>query len=287
MKFSERIGKTRIKIDIQIESMDQDLKYGLWNAIQIFILDNINDYHFDTDKKGNKYPYKFLFIKIWLNFLKYPLDSLGNFTGTYNKIREWFMKWEWYQVYDFIEFLANNSDDAFDSILFTEFCNDILENELSAYRFVDNQITKITDEIEIDEIEKSINNSKPNKLKGVNIHLKSALDKLSDRKNPDYRNSIKESISAVESMAEIISEEPKAELGKALNILENKINLHGALKAAFKSLYGYTSDENGIRHAILEEPNLGFEDAKYMLVSCSAFINYLIIKSKNSGIKLK
>lgn len=69
--------------------------------------------------------------------------------------------------------------------------------------------------------------------------------------------------------------------------MENKINIHKALKSGFTAIYGYTSDENGIRHAILDEPNVDFEDAKYMLVSCSAFINYLIVKSKKSGIKLK
>lgn len=36
-------------------------------------------------------------------------------------------------------------------------------------------------------------------LNGANIHLTKALSLLSDRNKPDYRNSIKESISAVEA----------------------------------------------------------------------------------------
>ncbi|MGQ9708742.1 MAG: AbiJ-NTD4 domain-containing protein, partial [bacterium] len=36
----------------------------------------------------------------------------------------------------------------------------------------------------------------------------------------------------------------------------------------------------------LDEPNLSFEDAKFMLVSCSAFINYLITKAAKAGIKI-
>jgi len=62
--------------------------------------------------------------------------------------------------------------------------------------------------------------------------------------------------------------------------------MHSALKSAFSSLYGYTSDADGIRHALLNEPNLYFEDAKFMLVSCSTFINYLIIKASKAGIKI-
>ena len=45
-----------------------------------------------------------------------------------------------------------------------------------------------------------------------------------------------------------------------------------------KKIYGYTSNGDGIRHALLEEDSLEYEDALYMLVSCSAFVNYLISK---------
>jgi len=54
--------------------------------------------------------------------------------------------------------------------------------------------------------------------------------------------------------------------------------MHHALIKGFSSLYGYTSEADGIRHALLEEPHVGFDEAKYMLVSCSAFVNYLIAK---------
>ena len=54
------------------------------------------------------------------------------------------------------------------------------------------------------------------------------------------------------------------------------IVVHGSMKAAFEKLYGYTSDARGIRHAgDIGGPNSTFEEAKFMLVSCCAFINYL------------
>jgi hypothetical protein len=121
-------------------------------------------------------------------------------------------------------------------------------------------------------------------LKGVHKHLESALEKLSDRKNPDYRNSIKESISAVESLCIIISKNPKASLGQALKAIEDKVGLHQALKQGFEKIYGYTSNEGGIRHAMIDESTCDFDDAKYMLVSCSAFINYLIMKASKAGL---
>ncbi len=83
----------------------------------------------------------------------------------------------------------------------------------------------------------------------------------------------------------MITGDSKATLGQALKIIENKINIHPALKIAFDKLYGYTSDEDGIRHCLMDESNLDFEDAKFMLVSCSAFINYL--KEKASKVKIE
>ena len=44
------------------------------------------------------------------------------------------------------------------------------------------------------------------------------------------------------------------------------------------ALYGYASDENGIRHGGIDFKNAPAEDAKYMLISCSAFVNYLMEK---------
>lgn len=114
----------------------------------------------------------------------------------------------------------------------------------------------------------------------MHTHLDRALAMLANRKDPDYRNSIKETISAVESIACIIANKPKAELGEALKEIEKKHALHGALKASFSSLYGYTSDASGIRHKLLDEPSLDQSDAKFMLVSCSAFVSYLIAKAE-------
>ena len=85
----------------------------------------------------------------------------------------------------------------------------------------------------------------------------------------------------------MISGNEKDSLGAALDRIKGKIKIHPALERGFKQLYGYTSDSDGIRHALMEEHNCDFEDAKYMLVSSSAFINYLIIKANKAGINFK
>lgn len=75
-------------------------------------------------------------------------------------------------------------------------------------------------------------------------------------------------------------------MGQALKEVKTKVGLHRALEEAFSHLYGYTSSADGIRHSLMDEHKLSFEDAKFMLVSCSAFINYLITKASKAGIKL-
>ncbi len=151
--------------------------------------------------------------------------------------------------------------------------NEIFENEFIGYRFINGQITPITDEIEIE----AIKNSSQIDFDPVKTHFDKSLQHLSDRNKPDYENSIKESILAIESICCIILGEEKTTLGKALDKLEkNGIIIHKAMKEAFKKLYGYASDANGIRHANgIGNSYSTLEEAKFMLVSCSAFANYL------------
>ena len=107
--------------------------------------------------------------------------------------------------------------------------------------------------------------------------MNQALQLLSNRESPDYPNSIKESITAVEAAAEVISGKPKATLGDALKVIGDE-SAHPALRDAFSKLYGWTSDAAGIRHASLDGTSVGFAEAQFMVVACSAFTNYLAAK---------
>jgi len=276
--FSYRKGIKTPKVDMQIDYMDQDLKNGLWNALTIFYWDQVKTHGYSYMQYHKKI--SILVQRLWIEYFKQPVDTLDSrWNIVYKEIRTYFFQCNWNEVYDFIEFIANNyKTDSYDKKNedFTKFCNKVLKTELSAYRFVDYKIIQITSEEEISEIEEALDIPAP--FKTVKIHLETALKLLSNKKSPDYRNSIKESISAVEAICKLISSRKKITLGNALKIIEDKISIHPALKKAFSSLYGYTSDADGIRHALMEEEKLSFEDAKFMLVSVSCFINYLIAK---------
>lgn len=183
---------------------------------------------------------------------------------------------EWYTIFDFIERYLSVSDETTSKKMAKEF-NRILEDEVSAYRILDNLVVPVTNESELATIEEAMNLP----YDSVQTHISKALSLYADRKKPDYENSIKESISAVEAMCCIITglNGAKATLGAAIKKLkDNGVHIHGAMENAFASLYGYASDESGIRHGSIDFKNAPAEDAKYMLISCSAFVNYLMEK---------
>ena len=278
--FSQRKGIKPIKKVIQRESMDDDLRIGLWNALDIF-WESASKATYDGHIPSNS-PIWGLFRKLWEDFFKWPLDTLTSYWEKLHKtLREKYFKFEWNEVYDFIEFVEKNCQPA-KREYFKRYCNRIMERELSAYRFVGNSIAEITSREEIAEIERAL--MPHDSLAPVTTHLETALKLLADKKSPDYRNSIKESISAVEAICEIITGNPNAPLGECLKNIE--IELQPALKEAFRKLYGYTSSSDGIRHAMSEEADLSLEDARFMLISCSAFVNYLKVKASKAGIEI-
>ena len=57
---------------------------------------------------------------------------------------------------------------------------------------------------------------------------------------------------------------------------ENSIVLFAV--GSLEKIYFYTNSEGGLRHSLLDESKVDQADAKFMLVSCSAFVNYIISK---------
>lgn len=185
---------------------------------------------------------------------------------------------EWFYVYDVIEKYLEYVNPRVKEQIKNEF-DKILAEERSQYRIVEYKVVPNFNDIELGEI----NNVKGTPFESVNKHIQKAISSFSDRQRPDYANCIKDSISAVEAMCCHITSNDNATLGKALSELEKAgIKIHSALVTGFKSLYGYSSDQGGIRHGNVEFEEPKYEDARYMLVTCTAFINYLYEKYKQT-----
>lgn len=279
--FSDRRGIKPLNTKMQLDELDKRTRIGIANLLREWYDDGkfaqyrsefcerlLKDIYFEFVDDQARYIIKYQnddFIESYI-YLPISANSYDEVLTIVEYTTNYFIQWQKLQYrkgfhyYDLIDYKAE--------------INELFQREYVGYRFIDGEITPISDDIEVAEIEKSLDIE----FQGCKSHIKKALGFLSDRENPDYKNSIKESISAVESICQIIAQNSKATLGEALKKLEEHgVKIHEAMKKSFSSLYGYTSDEGGIRHCEgIFESNVTFEEAKFMLVSCSAFVNYLI-----------
>ena len=282
--FSVRYGIEPSELPIQKNDVNNVLANGLWNCIYTSFLEG-----WKPSLKDERRNYaKKLIRTIVIQFEKNPIDEFANFslTAEIPRLKKLFFAQAWNKKFDLIEFIIQSEQyQPYRRDTFIQCCNSHLIKENSAYRIVDGVFVDIISDEEINAIT-SVIESSPHTL--ISTHFRRALQLMSNRENPDYRNSIKESISAVELMCKLILHDEKATLGQALDKIGKSmtIPLHENLKEAYKKLYGWTSDDQGIRHALKDDPNVDYKDAKFMLVICSAFVNYLFEECSQNGIAL-
>src|SRR5262245_6799721 len=251
-KFSERFGYTAAK-PVQVEGMDRDLSVSFWNALNYY-----RDHIQRTDRLNWPFFSQKLRTQIWTRFLKQPVDELrkGEQAGAQlcACVKKWFLATaqNWYDAYELIEFVATVPRKDESSDFLASCVNKELEDENAGYRFVGGRFAPVTNEAELQAVRDALN-SKTTALAPVGMHIQKALDLLSEKLNPDFRNSMKESISAVESVCKLITGLGKATLGPALDKTAKELDLNDHLRDGFKKIYGYTSDDHGIRHGLKNE----------------------------------
>lgn len=277
--FSERHGYNRAK-EPQIERMDEALRIGLWNAVTYYRELNLTSV---AQHRGFRF-------SVWTRFLKLPFDRLPHQNEhpphdfeTY--IRKWFfddMATRWFDIFDFVEFLGTLADNEKLVTNLETLVNKALVEENSGYRLIQGQFAPITNEAELSEIREAAT-APTGQLAPVGLHIQQALELLSDRSAPDYRNSMKESISAVETLCKKVSRMENSTLGPALDKTAKELEINDHLRDGFKKIYTYTNDDHGIRHGLKDEDHPEQEDARFMLVACSAFVNLITEKARKQG----
>ncbi|MFH0711556.1 MAG: hypothetical protein V1889_00340 [archaeon] len=263
MKFSERYEYSDLSKELQRGFISDSLKVRLWNVFYDEIISKV-EYPLSDRNVSN------FLENCWDSIFKRGISDFRKI-ASYSLIREVDNEYsglEWYEIFDLIE----KTIKEFSQQSLTEKFNRILKEENSAYRIVNNQVVEIISEEEIREIEKVFDQE--DKFNPVQTHLDKALKFLSNRKKPDYENSIKESISSLESLVKIVLSQ-KGTLGELIK----KFNIHQSLKDAIGKLYGWTSDDGGIRHGSDGQGyNPNEEEARLILILSSALINYIIAK---------
>ena len=154
----------------------------------------------------------------------------------------------------------------------------ILEHCRSPYRVVDGEIiVPITSDAEVDTLHRAFSDVSGSEFNGAQSHLRNAANFLSEGRCAD---SIRESIHSVEAVCRVLLQRPKMTLGEALKVIEKSHKIHPALRDGFSKIYGFTSDEGGIRHALIDDAaaNVDEADAIFMLGACASFVSYLIAR---------
>lgn len=277
--FSQRKGLRPAEKAFQLESMDDDLRNRLWTALELGVWRRWSPPEPFMGSFGSAEAVENVAALVWTDLFGLPLDTMPPFdprraTGAYQQIRDWFFDGQWWQRYDLVEFLLHACRNDWKGDLSAK-VNAALELENAAYRIVAGEVVQITESEEVEAVEEAIETARSE----VRAHLQRALELLSDRQSSDYRNSIKESISAVEAMCRSAVDTPTATLGDCIKLLKKSGSIHPAFEKALDKLYGYTSDSAGIRHALTEDgESPSYPEAKFMLVACSAFISFIKAK---------
>lgn len=262
--FSERYGLQ--DKELQINNMDEDLRNSLWIIIEE-VFDEIQDGAREGEIKYERYRDFLKFI--WTDFIKKPqsnLTTINCYHIIHSKIHPIYEKFDWHQVYSFIEFVAKLLTAIRPNYVksFEEDCNSILERENSGWRFINNIIVPIIDAHEIQCIETALSVKK----QGAK-HLTKSLQFLVSH---DYRSCSSEAINALEGYAREVSGEKSMVLSDMCK--KNKLPVHKTMSLAIEKLYAYASDE--IRHAEKEgSPPITYDHAIFMLNQCASYINII------------
>ena len=275
--FSDRNSIKPISKIIQVDSLADDTRIVLFNTLNNVLNHQIKSLGCDEDILC-KIMTEELFDEVYYDRYRNKFDSLMDDilemfkTESYDMILT-MIEFICSMVYETYEDYNNRTHYCFPNDYYDTFkvMNTAFENEYIGYRFIKDRIVKITNDEEIKAIEESA--STP--FDKVNKSISKSISFLSESSNKDYKNAIKEAIIAVEQLFNIILETNGLTLTNALGQICDKIHIDINLKESIKNLYKYTNEVNGIRHGNNKDSDeISFDEAKYVLLICSATINY-------------
>ena len=264
--FSYRLGfkqkPSRTGLD---DEMPERLRNALWNFLSEAIL-KVED----GDTK--------LAYHTWTRFLGQANVDYST-TRPLVFIRNEIYKFEAHEMLSFIEWLHSNLLSIFrpQPGFYAELhpgdiqnaVNDVFEEHLYPYRMIDGLFVPVSSSEELESLQSTIDNVKESPA-AQNFRKAVAYMRGPDA---DYPNSIKESVSALESLVREMT--GKKTLGEGLKQLGKDGAIPSLLKESADKIYAYSCDEAGIRHGGIGSSDAAFPEARLALVVCSAWINSL------------
>jgi hypothetical protein len=272
LTFEQAEGAAPLPSQLALGEMSKELRSLLWLIVHEIIKDSAT---FDADGDGNGpwiagnfevvlksywVLHEFNFSDEFKNSERFWVYKLGSMfkTGSYT------------EIFGFIQFVMRRDDAPY---RFSEGIEQALRRARAAYFVTDNTIMPAATAEDRVAVSSAFESLRSKEYSGARTHLRKAGELLSEG---HWSDSVRESIHAVESAVRKISGEG-ATLSAALAALQKKGRMNVNLKRAMNALYDYTSDEQGVRHAlVLNEAEVTESDALYMFSVCAAFLTYSV-----------
>lgn len=282
--FSQRYGYEPLPTPMRLEEISDDLRREIWNAVYRIIRDAIRSDMLGTTTFFDTNFCRFI-ERVWGKFKKISESRVRTKCNEVMKNFESVVMHERFnRVLDLLQIMADErkSDDEFTTTIATLF-----ERHAAAYRLDMSRrpylFVPCANKEQGEATRQAIETIRDGCMEGAVTHLRQAVEHINGGQHAD---SIADSIHAVESVARVIDPKSNKTLKPALNSLEKAgLLTHPALKDAFNKLYGYTSDEQGIRHALHDKgaADVGLDEAIFMFGACASFAAYLTEKHRKAG----
>ena len=277
LTFSQRHGYEPLPEPMQLEELSDDLRREIWNATREFL---------ESQLQPNAYG-RVYFTKETCRFIERVLGKLlkkledeidTSYQNVISLLKQAILRGNFNKILDLVQFMVNDKKygeklvkpigESFERCAAAYY----LDMSRHPYKFFPH-----SNEAQGEATREAIKTIRDGGMEGAETHLRQAAEHINAQR---FAESIKDSIHAVESVARQI--DPKSRtLGPALNSLDRAgLIKHPALKEAFSKLYGYTSDEQGIRHPLLDKnsPDVDLDEAMFMFGACASFAAYLVNK---------
>jgi hypothetical protein len=274
LTFAQRVGAEPLPVQLRPDQVSKGLRAALWGEVFARIAACAPHGYI------NREPWRSILFRKHVEFDQGMADDFTqNWQGQQTLLSNLFRAGQYHHVYGCIEFFLKDEDCPLD---LSDRISGIFEKHQAPFQIIDKQyLMPIASEEQGKLVTHALEALRKTPMAASSAHLKHSIDFLN---KGQWAKSIAESIHAVESVARKI--EPSANtLDPALKKLAPKINMHPALQGAFGKLYGYTSDAQGVRHALIDQAAaVDRDDAIFMLTACAAFSSYLV--NKATGAKL-
>ncbi|WP_188913261.1 hypothetical protein [Salinarimonas ramus] len=283
MSFEQAEGVEPLPTQLQLKQLTQELRALLWAVI-------VNSTERSATEAMTGYMGTTLVFSAqsaWGRILRdkhvlrdhLPIDEFdSDFHFQMESLKKIFWEGDYVLVFGTLQWILRHASCPPNLARGVDFC---LQRARAAYRVIDGRtVAPIASEHERDALLQALTTSHEAGLEGARAHLRNAAGAASEG---SYADSVRESISSVESVVRVMA--PNKSLANALAELQKTSHVHPAMKSAFEKLYGYASDEQGIRHSLLLDGDSKVDegDALFMLGACASFVTYLISKGRAAG----